>query len=56
MEELGIEAVHIDSFYNCTASVFQGKWIVPKPGSDTTIAFAIAHQWMKDGTYDQRAW
>jgi trimethylamine-N-oxide reductase (cytochrome c) len=52
MEELGIEAVHIDPFYNCTASVFQGKWIVPKPGSDTAIALAVAHQWMKDGTYD----
>ena len=52
MKELGIEAVHIDPFYNCTASVFRGTWLAPKPGSDTAIALAIAHQWIKDGTYD----
>ncbi|MDR0875175.1 MAG: molybdopterin-dependent oxidoreductase [Clostridiales Family XIII bacterium] len=53
MKELGIEAVHIDPFFNCTASVFKGTWIVPRPGTDTAIALAIAHQWIVDGTYDK---
>jgi trimethylamine-N-oxide reductase (cytochrome c) len=52
MEELGIEAVHIDPYFNCTASVFAGKWIAPKPGTDTALALSIAHHWMKNGTYD----
>ena len=53
MEELGIECVHIDPFYNCTASVWGGKWIAPKPGTDTAMALAIAYIWMMDGTYDK---
>jgi trimethylamine-N-oxide reductase (cytochrome c) len=40
MKELGIEVVHIDPFFNCSASVFKGTWIVPRPGTDTAIALA----------------
>lgn len=53
LEKLGIECVHIDPFFNCSASVWGGKWVCPRPGTDTAMALAIAYTWIKDGTYDK---
>jgi trimethylamine-N-oxide reductase (cytochrome c) len=53
LKELGIEVVHIDPYYNNTASLIGGKWLAPKPGTDAAIAFAIAHVWLTEGLYDR---
>ncbi len=53
MKKLGIKFVFIDPFCNYTAVLDGDKWIKPKPGTDTTLALAIAHTWMTEGTYDK---
>ncbi|MCL1895923.1 MAG: molybdopterin-dependent oxidoreductase [Clostridiales bacterium] len=53
VKELGIPVVHIDPYLNCTAAFMGGRWIAPKPGTDTAMALAIAYTWLKDGTYDK---
>lgn len=54
LKELGIPLVHIDPYYNHTAALFGGKWIAPRPGSDSAMVLAIAHVWMTEGLYDKR--
>ena len=54
LKELGIEVVHIDPYYNHTAALLGGKWIAPKPGTDTAMAMAIAYVWITEGTYDKK--
>ncbi|MFP3209840.1 MAG: molybdopterin-dependent oxidoreductase, partial [Nitrososphaeria archaeon] len=53
LKELGVKFVIIDPFYNYTAVNFADKWIAPKPGTDAALAAAIAHVWIKEGTYDK---
>ncbi|MDA0239677.1 MAG: molybdopterin-dependent oxidoreductase [Proteobacteria bacterium] len=53
LKETDIELVHIDPFYNDTAQLLGGKWIAPKPTTDTAMALAIAHVWMTEGLYDK---
>ncbi|MDR1246388.1 MAG: molybdopterin-dependent oxidoreductase [Clostridiales Family XIII bacterium] len=53
LKELGIDVVHIDPFFNCTAHFTGGRWIAPRPGSDTALAVAIAYVWIKEGLYDR---
>jgi trimethylamine-N-oxide reductase (cytochrome c) len=53
LADLGIEVVHIDPYYNNTATLIGGKWMAPKPGSDPALAFAIAHVWLTEGLYDK---
>jgi trimethylamine-N-oxide reductase (cytochrome c) len=53
LKELGIPLVHIDPYYNHTAALFGGKWIAPRPGSDSAMVLAIAHVWMTEGLYDK---
>lgn len=54
LKDLGIELVHIDPYYNHTAALLGGKWIAPKPGTDTAMALAIAHVWITEGLYDRK--
>ena len=53
IKELGIKVVHIDPYQNSTAAFVPGRWIAPKPGTDTAMAIAIANVWMNEGTYDK---
>jgi trimethylamine-N-oxide reductase (cytochrome c) len=53
LKELGKEIVVIDPYCNYTAVRFADKWIAPKPGTDAALAAAIAHVWIKEGTYDK---
>ncbi len=53
LKDLDIEIVHIDPFYNDTAQMLGGKWIAPKPTTDTALALAIAHVWIEEGLYDK---
>ena len=53
LKDLGIELVHIDPYHNHTAALLGGKWIAPKPGTDTALALAIAYIWMTEGLYDK---
>lgn len=53
VKELNIPVVHIDPFLNSTASFMGGRWIAPRPGTDTAMALAIAYVWLKNGTYDK---
>lgn len=50
--ELGIPTIHIDPYYNHTAAYLRGKWIAPRPGTDTAMALAIAWVWVTEGLYD----
>ncbi len=52
-KELGIKMVHIDPFLNHTAAHLGGKWISPKPGTDTAFAQALTYVWITEGTYDK---
>lgn len=54
LKDLGIPTVHIDPFLNATAAFVGGKWIAPRPGTDTALALAIAHVWIAEGLYDKR--
>ena len=45
--------VHIDPFHNHTAQLLGGKWIAPRPGTDSAMVLAIAHVWMTEGLYDE---
>ncbi len=53
LNELGIEVVHIDPYFNESAQLLGGKWIAPKPTTDTALALAIAHVWITEGLYDK---
>ena len=53
LKELGIPCVHIDPFHNHTAQLLGGKWIAPRPGTDSAMVLAIAHVWMTEGLYDK---
>jgi len=54
LNELGIEVVHIDPYYNNSAALLGGKWLAPRPGTDTAMALAIAYVWLKEGLYDKK--
>jgi trimethylamine-N-oxide reductase (cytochrome c) len=54
LQELGIEVVHIDPYYNHSAALLGGKWFAPRPGTDTALALAIAHVWITEGLYDKQ--
>ena len=45
--------VHIDPYYNHTAAWLGGKWLAPRPGTDSAMVLAIAHVWMTEGLYDK---
>ena len=53
LKDLGIPCVHIDPFHNHTAQLLGGKWIAPRPGTDSAMVLAIAHVWMTEGLYDK---
>jgi len=53
LKELGIEVVHIDPYYNHSASLLGGKWFAPRPGTDAAMAMAIAYVWITEDTYDK---
>lgn len=52
-KELGIPMVHIDPFLNHTAAHLGGKWISPKPGTDSALAQALCHVWITEDLYDK---
>ncbi|WP_258360412.1 molybdopterin-dependent oxidoreductase [Moorella sulfitireducens] len=52
LKELGIKMVHIDPYYNHTAAWLGGKWLAPKPGTDSAMALAIAYVWITENLYD----
>jgi trimethylamine-N-oxide reductase (cytochrome c) len=54
LQELGIEVVHIDPYFNHSAALLGGKWFAPKPGTDTAMALAIAYVWITEGLYDKK--
>ncbi|MDP7162889.1 MAG: molybdopterin-dependent oxidoreductase, partial [Phycisphaerae bacterium] len=53
LNELGIDLVHIDPFYNHTAAMLGGKWMAPRPGTDPALAMAIAYVWITEDLYDK---
>ncbi|NTV73042.1 MAG: molybdopterin-dependent oxidoreductase [Holophaga sp.] len=53
MEELGIKVVHIDPYFNHTAALFPGKWLAPRPGTDSAMVLAIAFVWITEDLYDK---
>ncbi|MFA5537151.1 MAG: molybdopterin-dependent oxidoreductase, partial [Bacillota bacterium] len=53
LKELGIKLVHIDPYYNHTAALFGGKWLAPKPGTDSAMVLALAYVWITEDLYDK---
>ncbi len=53
LKELGIPFVHIDPYLNHTAAWMGGKWLAPRPGTDSALVLAIAYVWITEGLYDQ---
>ena len=52
-KELGIPMVHIDPFLNHTAAHLGGKWISPRPGTDSALAQALCYVWITEDLYDR---
>jgi len=53
LKELGIKVVHIDPYYNHTAAWLGGKWLAPRPGTDSAMILAIAYVWITENLYDK---
>jgi trimethylamine-N-oxide reductase (cytochrome c) len=53
LKELGIPCVHIDPYYNHTAAWLGGKWLAPRPGTDSAMVLAIAYVWITENLYDK---
>lgn len=53
LKELGIKMVHIDPYFNHTAALMGGKWLAPKPATDSAMVLAIAYVWMTENLYDK---
>ena len=53
IKDLGIPTVHVEPYFNCTAQFMGGKWIAPRPGTDTALALALAQVWIAEGLYDK---
>jgi molybdopterin guanine dinucleotide-containing S/N-oxide reductase-like protein len=53
MKKLGIKFVFIDPHCNYTSVIGGDKWLSPKPGTDCTLALAIAHVWLTENRYDK---
>ena len=53
LKELGIPMVHIDPYFNHTAAWLGGKWLAPRPGTDSALVLAIAHVWITEDLYDK---
>jgi len=51
--ELGIKQIYISPDCNYANAVHADKWIPVLPNTDAALYLAIAHQWIKDGTYDK---
>jgi len=53
LKDLGIKMVHIDPYYNHTAALMGGKWIAPRPATESAMALAIAYVWITEDLYDK---
>ncbi len=53
LKELGIKLVHIDPYFNHTAGLLGGKWLAPRPGTDSAMVLAIAYVWITENLYDK---
>ncbi len=53
LKDLGIPMVHIDPYYNHTAAWLGGKWLAPRPSTDSALVLAIAYVWMTEHLYDE---
>ena len=53
LKDLGIKMVHIDPYYNHTAAWLGGKWLAPRPGTDSAMVLAIAYVWITEDLYDK---
>ena len=53
LKQLGTRVVHIDPYFNHTAAFMGGKWLAPRPGTDTALALSLAHTWIDEGLYDK---
>lgn len=53
LRESGKKQIFIDPYCNTTASLFADTWLAPRPGTDSALALAVAHTWLKEGTYDK---
>jgi molybdopterin guanine dinucleotide-containing S/N-oxide reductase-like protein len=54
LKELGIPMVHIDPYFNHTAGWLGGKWLAPRPGTDSAMVLAIAYVWITENLYDKK--
>jgi len=54
LKSLGIPTIHIDPYFNHTASFMGGTWIAPRPGTDAALALAIAYVWIAENLYDRK--
>lgn len=53
LRQLGTKVVHIDPYFNHTAAFMGGKWLAPRPGTDTALGLSIAYTWIDEGLYDK---
>jgi anaerobic selenocysteine-containing dehydrogenase len=51
--ELGIKQIYICPDVNYGTAVHADKWIPILPNTDAALYLAIAHEWLKAGTYDK---
>ena len=51
--ELGIKQIFVAPDVNYANAVHADKWIPVLPNTDAALYLAIAHEWIKSGTYDK---
>ncbi len=51
--ELGIRQICVGPEVNWGTAVHADKWIPIRPNTDAALFFAIAYQWLQEGTYDK---
>ena len=51
--ELGIKQIYIAPDCNYASAVHADKWIPILPNTDAALYLGIAHEWIKNGTYDK---
>ncbi|MGV8083990.1 MAG: molybdopterin-dependent oxidoreductase [Coriobacteriia bacterium] len=53
LRDIGVRQIYICPDVNYGAAVHADKWIPVLPNTDSALQLAIAHTWLKEGTYDR---
>ena len=53
LHDVGVRQIYVCPDVNYACAVHADKWIPIRPNTDSAMQLAIAHTWLKEGTYDK---